>query len=148
MSDPIRVAISGAGGRMGRVLARLIAEDPSLSMVGRVERPLGDAASVVRDADVVVDFSAPECLRGIVSLPRGSWAETALVVGTTGLGAEDERALDELSRSVPVVQTANFSIGVNLLLSLAEQAGRVLGGGYDAEIVEAHHVEAAIARLS
>lgn len=154
MATPLRVAISGAGGRMGRTLASLIAGDSSLTLSGGVERtPEGaawvaaggvvlrapeDAAPVVRAADVLIDFSAPECLRALLALPREAWARTALVVGTTGFGAAEEQGLDDLAQTVPVLQAANFSMGVNLLLDLVERAARVLAD-YDAEIVEAHH---------
>lgn len=154
MRAPLRIALSGAAGRMGHALAGLIAQDPSLALSGGVDRAPGegawiagggvavrppeDAAAVVRAAQVVIDFSAPACLRTLATLPAEVWAETALVVGTTGLGTEEERGLDALAEITPVLQAANFSPGVNLLLQLVEQAARVLSG-YDAEIVEAHH---------
>src|SRR5690606_1423838 len=61
------------------------------------------------------------------------------LVGTTGLGTDEERLLEEVSATSPVLVAANFSIGVNVLLVLAEQAARVLGSDYDVEVVEAHH---------
>lgn len=155
MAEALRVAISGAGGRMGHALAALIGEDPSLAMTGGVDRmPEGgawiaaggvvlrapqDAAAVIRDADVVIDFSAPDCLCTLASLPREVWTGTALVVGTTGLGPDEERALEALAEVTPVLRAANFSVGVNLLLDLVERAARVLDGRYDVEIVETHH---------
>jgi len=149
--EPLRVVLSGATGRMGLVLARLIHEDDGIELLGGIGRvpaagcdvgcPLVEvpetAGAWIREADVVIDFSSPELLARLVE--GTALAGRALVVGTTGLGAEGERLLDAAARESPVLHAANFSIGVNLLLALAERAAAVLGAGYDAEIVEAHH---------
>ena len=136
----MRIALSGASGRMGTVLARLITEDPELQLAGSIDRDTLDGIpEVLRAADVVIDFSAPELLRMLVEEHRDALAGRALVVGTTGLDADVLSGLEGLSTISPVLRAANFSIGVNLLLALAEQTARVLGGTYDVEIVEAHH---------
>ncbi|HEX2090898.1 MAG TPA: 4-hydroxy-tetrahydrodipicolinate reductase [Longimicrobiaceae bacterium] len=153
MAEPVRVVLSGATGRMGTTLARLIAGDDALELLGGIGRaperecdigcPVLEtpetAEEWIRAADVVVDFSAPELLRRLVESQGEAFGRTALVVGTTGLGEEEERLLDRLSGRSPVLRAANFSVGVNLLLALAERAGAVLGDDYDVEIVEAHH---------
>lgn len=144
MAKPVRVVLSGATGRMGRTLGRLAADDPGVEVVGGLDREAGgpllrtpeEAGVLLADAEVVVDFSAPEFLRRLLETQE---AVPALVVGTTGLGAEEERLLDALAERAPVLAAANFSVGVNLLLALAEQAARILEEGYDVEIVEAHH---------
>jgi len=140
---------------MGRTLAELIGEDPSLRLRGGLDRaapaggeaagqapkvrPMEEADALIRDADAVIDFSASEFLRSLLSDHREALEGRALVVGTTGLGPEEEGLLDELATVSPVLTASNFSIGVNLLLSLVERAARVLGPEYDVEIVEAHH---------
>ncbi|MDB4950064.1 MAG: dapB [Gemmatimonadetes bacterium] len=154
MADPIRIALVGATGRMGQALARLVARDPSLALVGGigghegeaacdigcpVVHSAGDAAEVIRGADAVVDFSSPELLSGLLGAQAEALAGRALVVGTTGLG---DGALELLARAAersPVLRAANFSVGVNLLLALAERAAAVLGPEYDVEVVETHH---------
>lgn len=144
MGEPVRVVLSGATGRMGRTLGRLAADDPGVEVVGGLDREAGgpllrtpeEAGVLLADAEVVVDFSAPEFLRRLLETQEGI---PALVVGTTGLGAEEERLLDALAERAPVLVAANFSVGVNLLLALAEEAARILEEGYDVEIVEAHH---------
>jgi 4-hydroxy-tetrahydrodipicolinate reductase len=152
MAEVVRVVLSGATGRMGTTLTRLAAEDLGLQVVGGIDHDAGGACDVgcpvlhtpeeagelLRAADVVIDFSAPELLRRILEAQGEVLAGTALVVGTTGLG-EEERLLDAQSRRSPVLRAGNFSLGVNLLLSFAEAAARVLGPAYDVEIVEAHH---------
>ena len=154
METPLRVAICGASGRMGRTLARLVRENPGLRLAGGIDRggapsmeeigypqvvEIDDAGAVIGSADVVVDFSAPEFLRRLVATHAGALRGRALVVGTTGLDAGDEALLDELAGSSPVLTATNFSVGVNVLLSLVERAARALGPDYDVEIVEAHH---------
>ena len=153
MAAPLRVVLSGATGRMGSTLIRLAAADPGLEIVGGLDREGGAACEVgcpvvrtpeeaeelVLAADVVVDFSAPEFLARLLRAHADALRGTALVVGTTGLGGEEEALLERASMDSPVLVAANFSVGVNLLLSLAEQAARVLGPAYDVEVVEAHH---------
>src|SRR5690606_21213887 len=84
-------------------------------------------------------FSAPALLQATITAQAEALAGRPLVVGTTGLGDSARRALDELSARAPVLVAANFSVGVNLLLALAERAARVLGPEFDVEIVETHH---------
>jgi 4-hydroxy-tetrahydrodipicolinate reductase len=151
--EPLRLVVSGASGRMGSTLARLIADDPSLRLVGGIDReqppspPAGypelrtveGAGELLGQADALIDFSAPAFLRRILTDQAEALRGRAVVVGTTGLEAGDERLLADVARHAPVLTAANFSVGVNLLLALVEQAARALGEEYDVEIVEAHH---------
>jgi 4-hydroxy-tetrahydrodipicolinate reductase len=88
-------------------------------------------------ADVVIDFTLPEALQShldaCVALQR------PLVIGTTGLSAEQQRAIDAAAKSIPVLWAPNMSIGVTLLQQLVEQAARALGPSYDVEVLEMHH---------
>jgi 4-hydroxy-tetrahydrodipicolinate reductase len=93
----------------------------------------------MRDADVVIDFSSPELLRRLLEMHGDALGGVGLVVGTTGLMPEEQALLTRQAQRSPVLQAANFSVGVNLLLALAERAAAVLGDDYDVEIVEAHH---------
>ncbi len=149
----IRVAVTGAGGRMGRmVLAALGEREEVATLTAAVERPGHDA--VGREAapgivigsdldaalllcDVVIDFTTPESTTATVAAcaERG----VAAIVGTTGLSDADRAALARAAERVPVVWGANYSVGVNLLATLVEQAARALGLDWDLEIVEAHH---------
>ena len=153
MGEPVRVVLSGATGRMGTAIAGLIADDAGVSLlsgIGRtaekecdigcpvVETP-ETAGGWIREADVVIDFSAPELLRRLLEMHGDALAGRALVVGTTGLGEEEHALLARAAERTAVLTAANFSVGVNLLAALAEQAARALGDDYDVEIVEAHH---------
>jgi 4-hydroxy-tetrahydrodipicolinate reductase len=153
MAEPVRVVLSGATGRMGTTLAALMADDDSVSLLGGIGRmpekgcdigcPVVETPETVghwlRDADVVIDFSSPELLRRLLETHGEHLEGTALVVGTTGLAPKEQAMLARAAERSAVLQAANFSVGVNLLLALAERAAAVLGDDYDVEIVEAHH---------
>lgn len=151
----IRIAVSGASGRMGHAIARLAAESRDIVLVGGMERggrrgggipgygtltTPETADEIIEDADVVLDFSAPEFLLRLLDTQWDTLAGRGLVVGTTGLDDEVLRRLDELAKQSAVLVSANFSIGVNVLLALVEDAARMLPADhYDVEIVETHH---------
>jgi 4-hydroxy-tetrahydrodipicolinate reductase len=162
MSDAqrkLRLAVPGAAGKMGRMILKVIAETPSTELVAAIERPvsstLGQDAGVVAglgplgvairsdldaalgNADVVIDFTAPSATAWTVS--RAADREVAVVIGTTGLGEAEKRAVWQASERIPIVLSANMSLGVNVLFGLVAQAARALGAGYDVEIVELHH---------
>jgi 4-hydroxy-tetrahydrodipicolinate reductase len=150
---PTRVAIAGATGRMGLAFAALAGADGTVRLVGGIGREAGaacdigcpvvataeEAAALLADAEVVVDFSSPQLLHRLLELHGASLAGRALVVGTTGLGPGEERLLERQAERSAVLRAANFSVGINLLVALCERAAAVLGDGFDAEIVETHH---------
>lgn len=156
---PLRIALHGAGGRMGRALVQAIAAAEDLELVGATESagstvlgldsgtiagliPNGiaissDLAAAFASADVVIDFTRPEgTLDALAALEHGP---KPLVTGTTGLDPQQEELLLRYAQQVPVVQAANFSVGVNLCIRLTELAARVLDESVDIEIIEAHH---------
>jgi len=97
----------------------------------------GEMAAGPGAGDVYIDFTTPAATRAAAAIARD--VKRAAVIGTTGLGADDEAAIAELAKVAPVVVAANFSLGVNLVLGLVKQAARVLGPDWDAEVVETHH---------
>ena len=155
----MRIGITGCAGRMGRMLLQTVLATEAASLAGGMERPghpalgedLGtlagaqpvgiaageDAATLFAASDVVIDFSAPAAV--LTNAPLAAAHRTALVVGTTGLGAEHKAALAAAAATVPVVVAANMSIGVNLLLGLTRRVAGILGPEWDIEIVEMHH---------
>ncbi|HYJ52832.1 MAG TPA: 4-hydroxy-tetrahydrodipicolinate reductase [Allosphingosinicella sp.] len=126
------IGILGADGRMGRAIAQAAGS----AVGGAVERG-GSASDLAGTSDVLVDFTAPDALQA--HLDAAVAAGTPIVIGTTGLGPDHHSAIDEAARSIAVLQTANTSLGVNLLRALVEQAARQLGPDWDIEIVEMHH---------
>jgi 4-hydroxy-tetrahydrodipicolinate reductase len=131
----LAVAIIGAKGRMGQALCRLAGEE-GCSVVAALDQGDDLAANLGR-AKAVIDFSFHEVTPGLARLcaERGA----SLVVGTTGHSAEEEAVVREVSARVPVVFAPNFSVGVNALFWLAQQAARALGPDFDMEVVEMHH---------
>lgn len=152
------VVIHGAGGRMGGRLVAL-SGDAGLNVAAAIDRPdhprLGDDAGAVAggeslgipltadwpDAnthvDAVIEFSAPAGLRGAID--RCVEAGWPMVIGTTGLTADDEAKLDEAAKATALLHASNFSRVVNVLWTLAAEAARMLGDDYDLEVLEAHH---------
>lgn len=132
----LRVVVSGAAGRMGQAIVRLIGEAEDLDLHSSFDAG-GDPAAATEGADVIVDFSSPA---GAVAAARAAAAKgVALVVGTTGIGPPEKLALEEAAWRVPVVLAPNMSIGANVLYRLSTEAARLLGDGYRPAIVEAHH---------
>lgn len=154
-----RIGITGAAGRMGRILVEAIANAEDLELAAAVERPdssligadagelaglgrngvvvSGDLAQVIAGIDVLIDFSVPDAT--LVNLARCREAGRAIVIGTTGFTPEQEAQIDAAAASIPVCKASNFSTGVNLCFKLLDMAASVLGDDVDIEIVEAHH---------
>ncbi|WP_136161650.1 4-hydroxy-tetrahydrodipicolinate reductase [Sphingomonas flavalba] len=136
------IGILGAAGRMGRAITAVAAEK-GVSVAGGVDRgeaivgPHADAAALARASAVLIDFSVPAALPG--HLDAAAAAGTPILIGTTGLRADDHARIDRAAASVAVLQSANTSLGVNLLASLVEQAAARLGPDWDIEVVEMHH---------
>ncbi|MFA7254571.1 MAG: 4-hydroxy-tetrahydrodipicolinate reductase [Candidatus Omnitrophota bacterium] len=155
----IRLVMAGASGRMGKTILQLASQDKAFKIVGGLEQrgheslgqDLGpviggdlmgvkvtqDATAALKNADVLIDFShfsaLPENLKAAVK------THTAYVIGTTGIPAATLKQIQIASRKIPIVQSPNMSVGVNLLFRLAALAGKVLDESYDLEIMEVHH---------
>jgi len=135
----LRIGVLGASGRMGQLVTAAVLADPDTELVASVDSApsptvaiLGDGVFV--DTDVVIDFSAPAAL--VAALPHLGGA--VLVTGTTGLDDRQQQLLVGEFENRAVLQAANFSTGVNVLLDLVARAAGILAD-YDIEIVEAHH---------
>ncbi len=157
--EMIAVSVTGVAGRMGQNIVSAVIENPATELAGALERPghacLGkDVGEVIRgektgvtvtddpqsafeDADVIIDFSAPDA--SIRNIEAAAELEKAIVVGTTGFSPQHRERIKELSSRTRIVLAPNMSVGVNLLFKLVSDAARVLGDDYDIEIVELHH---------
>ena len=148
----IRLGVPGASGRMGQmVIAEALARPDVFTVAAALEAPgekaIGTEAapgvpiraelSALSRCDVYVDFTVPDATRQLAEAAVEH--KTAAVIGTTGLDHDASEAVDNLATFAPIVLAPNFSLGVNLLLVLAEQAARTLGPEFDLEVVEAHH---------
>jgi 4-hydroxy-tetrahydrodipicolinate reductase len=139
------ICIAGALGRMGQALAEGAAASGDMVIAGRFDRPDADSPGLAqRDValaacEVVVDFTTPAASAELAALAAERGAP-ALVIGATGASAEEEAVYAEAAQRIPIVYSRNYSLGVNLLMGLVEQAARALSAGaYDIEVTEAHH---------
>jgi 4-hydroxy-tetrahydrodipicolinate reductase len=152
MSAEIRIGVGGALGRMGRAVSALARDRPGCVLAGRFDRrdatdgldespALGSLEDVLGSCDVIVDFStAPATASLARAAVRKGVGGVALVIGATGLTEAEEADVAVAAGVVPVVRSGNFSVGVNVLAGLVEQAARRLPAEvWDIEIVEAHH---------
>ena len=132
----MKIAILGAAGRMGKMLCRL-AEGTELEVVSKVDLAEGYDREWADGVEGVIDFSHHTAVAGAVE--KAAAAGIPYVLGTTGLTAEEQARVDAAAKRIPVVQSGNYSLGVNLLLELVRKAAGVLGPEYDVEVVEMHH---------
>ncbi|MFN9748046.1 MAG: 4-hydroxy-tetrahydrodipicolinate reductase [Burkholderiales bacterium] len=158
MLKPLRIAIAGASGRMGRMLIEAVQAAPDMQISGALDvlgspalgadataflgqssgiKITADLQSGLSGAQVLIDFTRPEGTLAHLRACRELGVKA--VVGTTGFSEEQKGLLRELSASVPMVVAPNMSVGVNVVLQLLDRAARALSEGYDIEIIEAHH---------
>ena len=155
----IRIAIVGAPGRMGRNLIQAAQQAEGVALGAALARSgsslLGvdagelagigktgvivtdDLLQVVNDFDVLIDFTRPEGTLEYLAFCRAH--QKAMVIGTTGFDEAGKEAIRAAAEEIGIVFAANFSVGVNLVLNLLQQAAKVMGDYADIEIVEAHH---------
>jgi 4-hydroxy-tetrahydrodipicolinate reductase len=154
-----KVIIAGASGRMGQRVAHMVHAHPELVYAAAFEAtgnpaigkdagevaglgPIGVSIAegldkVIDQGDVIVDFTFHKATMEFARLAAETG--TAMVIGTTGLTAEELSELGELARKFPCVQAPNMSVCVNVLFKLVKKTAAILGEDYDVEIIEAHH---------
>lgn len=155
----IRVAITGAAGRMGKVLAEAVQDAEGVTLGAAIVHPesslvgtdagemagvgtlgvavVGRLADAVDDFDVLVDFTFPDLTLENLAFCKAHGKQ--VVIGTTGLTEAEKQQLALAAETVPVVFAPNMSVGVNVALNLLKTAAQVLGDDYDVEIIETHH---------
>ena len=149
----IAVGLCGAAGRMGREIFRAAAFSADVHIARAYEAPshrsLGmkigeatieadDAPNFLEDCSVLVDFSAPP--KNILShIEKAALKKIPTVIGSTGISEDTRDKMETLAKVIPILYAANMSLGVNLLIALAQRTQEVLGGGFDIDIMETHH---------
>ncbi len=153
------IVVTGASGRMGQMLTRLITDSDKCRLAGAVERPghdwvgqdmgvamggapLGvavtdDPLEAFAQAQAVVDFTAPAATLEFAKL--AAQARLVHVIGTTGFTEDEIAALEPAGRHAVIVRAGNMSLGVNLLTQLTKRVAAALDADYDIEVIEAHH---------
>ena len=153
----MRIAITGADGRMGRMLTEAVIQSPDLTLSVALDRPgatclgqdaggflghttgvlITDDLDALANADCLIDFTRPEGT--LTHLQACIKHNVKCVIGTTGFDTEGKQAIQAAGQKTAIVFASNMSIGVNATYKLLEMAARLLNDGYDAEIFEAHH---------
>lgn len=133
-----KIGIAGINGRMGRQLLLELQSDkwPGL-VLGTGSTSTTPPENIFEDNDIVIDFTTPDATRSHIALAAKH--RKALIIGTTGLSAEDHQHIQNAAKSCAILYSANMSIGINLLAALVEQASKRLGDDFDIEIMETHH---------
>lgn len=140
------ILLCGANGKMGHVIESMISQRADLSIIAGIDRntvpysrfPIYDSLEAFHGkADVVMDFSNPALLEDLLTYCIRTG--TPLVAATTGYTPEQVQAIQDASRQVAIFFTFNLSLGINLLMELAQRAAAVLGDAFDVEILEKHH---------
>lgn len=141
----MKVIINGYSGTMGQVLTKCVADDEELELVAGISPKHHDVdgfntyssfADVKEDSDVVIDFSNPLALDGILEYCLKT--KTPVVLATTGYNDEEMIKIHEAAKQIPVFLSFNMSLGVNILLKLVKEAAKNLAN-FDIEIIEKHH---------
>lgn len=151
-----KVAVSGAAGRMGRLIVRIVLDREDTELAAAIEPTghpelgedagrlsgAGDAGVLLSDswsgeADALIDFSSPQ--GALIRLGECEKYGTAVVVGTTGLGDDFHAAVKAASEKIACIVAPNMSVGMNVLFNTVGVVADSLGAGYDIEIIEAHH---------
>ena len=157
-AGPLRIAVAGASGRMGRMLIESIGKAPGLVLGGALDiasspligtdpvawlgersevRITADVASGIGNADVLIDFTRPEATLAHLEACRAN--STRMVIGTTGFSTQERQRIEAAAADLAIVLSANMSVGINVMLRLVELATRSLGPESDIEVIEAHH---------
>jgi len=155
----LRIAITGAAGRMGKTLIEACQQTENCGLSAAIERPgisligadagelagvgalnvklVDDIASVVDDFDTLIDFTSIESTLHNLQICKEN--KKHIIIGTTGFSDEQKLLIQQAAEETSVVFAPNMSVGVNLCLKLLEMAASVLNEDYDIEIIEAHH---------
>lgn len=141
------IILRGCNGKMGNVIAEMVEEDDNAVIVAGIDVSKSKEErypvyySFVQcnvPADVIIDFSSPVNVREM--LDYAIKRKIGIVLCTTGFSKEDQRLIEEASKFIPILRSANMSMGVNLILKLVKEAAKLLAdSGFDIEIVEKHH---------
>lgn len=141
-----KLIITGANGKMGRVIQDIVAKRDDCEIVAGVDLntesngnfPIYSSINdVAEEADAVIDFSNPVLLDDLLAYSKKT--DTPIVIATTGYSDEQKKKIQDASKESPIFFTYNMSMGINLLANLAKKAVQVLGDDFDIEIVEKHH---------
>ncbi|MGO2089487.1 MAG: 4-hydroxy-tetrahydrodipicolinate reductase [Oceanisphaera sp.] len=159
MTNPVRIAVAGCNGRMGKVLVESVTQTQGVVLTAAIEhagssvlgadagelanvghlgvRVTDDLSAVIEQVDVIIDFTRPEATLANIALAQQH--SKRLVIGTTGFDEAQKAQIQAALADTAMVIASNYSVGVNVMFKLLEQAAKVMGDYTDIEILEAHH---------
>lgn len=141
-----KILLCGIGGKMGGTVLKLLENETSAKVVCGVDMRVPQSVNVPvyssfkgvkEEVDVILDFSSPAAIDGILSYAIKN--NVPCVLAATGYNEKQLKKIEDASKEVAVFKTANFSLGINLLIKLVKQSAEVLGENFDIEIIEKHH---------
>lgn len=132
-----KIIVSGSKGRMGNRVAQLIKASKDLSLAAEIDRE-DSLEEVISRGDVVVDFTTARAAAANAKIAAKN--KKPIVIGTTGLNEEEQSAVRESARFIPIVFAPNMSVGVNVMMKAIEVAAKALGRQFKVDIVETHHI--------
>jgi 4-hydroxy-tetrahydrodipicolinate reductase len=156
--EPMRLVVTGASGRMGRMLVKAVCENPATQLVAALDAPgsphLGEDAGILAGlgplgvslatdlpatlaADAMIDFTIPAASKAYASMAASRGL--AHIIGTTGLSSDDLDHIAEQAKKACIIRSGNMSLGVNLLAAMVQKVAAALDPSFDIEIVEMHH---------
>lgn len=141
------IILRGCNGSMGQVITQMVEEDKDATIVAGVDISTNkeskypvynNFAQCKHKADVIIDFSSPKYIDEMLEYAKAN--KIGIVLCTTGFTPEDQKLIDQASNVIPILKSANMSLGINLILKLVKEAAKVLTeADFDIEIVEKHH---------
>ena len=144
----INLSITGCLGRMGQQLIKSSKKTKSFKVVSVTEnrivnkkisglRPQLNSKSAFKKANIIIDFTVPKCTLEVLKI--ASKLKKRVVIGTTGFTKKEENLIKKYSRKIPILKAGNMSLGINLLMYLAEITSKSLGGNFLSKVFEVHH---------
>ena len=142
----VNIALSGCCGKMGHAVANSVKQREDCRIVCGVDvyndntydfDIYSNFDEIAEDIDVIIDFSNPSCLNGLLNFAKKN--NLPAVLCTTGYSKDEVASIKESSKQIPIFYSGNMSLGINLLIEISKQAAKVLGDSFDIEIVEKHH---------
>lgn len=146
--NKIKLTITGCLGRMGQQLVRSSKNSKNFKLVSLTEnriinkkicglRPQLNSVSAFKNANVIIDFTIPKCTLEVLKI--ASRLKKKVVIGTTGFSKKEENLIKKYSKRIPILKAGNMSLGINLLMYLAEIASKSLGDNFLSKVFEVHH---------
>ena len=147
-SRKIKLTITGCLGRMGQQLIKSAKKDERFKINSITENkiqkkkflgilPKLNNVETFKNSDVIIDFTIPKCTLEVLKIAVK--VRKRVVIGTTGFSKQEENIIKKVSKKIPILKAGNMSLGINLLMYLAEITSKSLGNNYLSKVYEAHH---------